>query len=94
MKKFRFQWFALLLIVALIYLQYHLWFAEGGMMKVQALKKNVAALQAENDALKQKNTKLWFQIDRLKNNHDATEEKARNELGMIKKNETYYQFVH
>ena len=94
MKKIRFHWFSLLLVIALIYLQYHLWFASGGIFETQQLKQQVANLKAENDVLKQKNEKRWFQVNRLKNNHDATEEKARNELGMIKKNETFYQFVH
>lgn len=93
MKKFRFHWFGLLLISILVYLQYHLWFAAGGMLKVKQLKTNVATLKVENEMLKEKNAKLWFQVNRLKHNHDATEEKARNELGMIKKDETFYQFV-
>jgi cell division protein FtsB len=70
-----------------------LWFSENGMKETKQLKENVASLQVENTVLKRQNKTLWFQIDRLKNNHDATEEKARNELGMIKKSETFYQFV-
>jgi cell division protein FtsB len=93
MKKFRLYWLAAFLLLALLYLQYHLWISANGMRDVHALKQKVAKLQAENESLKQKNMKLWFQVDRLKNTHDATEEKARNELGMIKKNETFYQFV-
>jgi len=94
MKQFRFHKISFFLLLALFYLQYQFWFAPNGMLTVRNLKQQVVALQAENDALKQKNMRLWSQVDRLKNNHDATEEKARNELGMIKKGETYYQFVH
>lgn len=93
MITLRFRWFALCLLIALFYLQYHLWFASGGVIEVQQLKTSVNQLKAENVALKQKNTTLWMQIDRLKNNHDATEEKARNELGMVKKDETFYQVI-
>lgn len=93
MKNFSVRLLSLLLIILLVYLQYHLWFSDTGILEVRDLKTNIASLQAENASLKQTNTKLWFQIDRLKHNREATEEKARNELGMIKKGETYYQFV-
>lgn len=94
MKKARFYWFTAFLLLVLFYLQYHLWVSPNGMREVQQLKQKVSTLQAENDGLKHKNMKLWSQVDRLKNTTDATEEKARNELGMIKKTETFYQFVH
>ena|SRR5579871_6899714 len=93
MMKIRFHWLTVLLLLFLIYLQYHLWFASGGVLTVRQLKQQIVGLKAENKVLKQNNTALWFQIHRLKNNQDATEEKARNELGMIKKGETFYQYV-
>ena len=93
MKTIRFHWTGIFLLLALIYLQYHLWSSRDGIREMQQLKTNIAFLKAENDVLKQQNSTLWFQVNRLKHNHDATEEKARNELGMIKKGETFYQFV-
>jgi len=47
----------------------------------------------ENEELKKRNALLLFQIKRLRNSKDATEARARNELGMVKKGETFYQVV-
>lgn len=82
-----------LFIVALLALQYRLWFESGGMRDMMRLKKVLAAQAIENDKLKKRNEELLFQIQRLQNSQDATESRARNELGMVKKNETFYQII-
>lgn len=83
----------LLLMSALIFLQYRLWVAPGGIKDLILLKKTIAMQVVQNDQLKKRNEELLFQVQRLQNSHDATESRARNELGMIKKNETFYQIV-
>lgn len=88
--------FALLvggMIAALLLLQYHLWFESGGIHDLLQLKKAIAQQNMENDKLRKRNEALLIQIEHLQNSDDATEARARNELGMIKKNETYYQVV-
>jgi cell division protein FtsB len=80
--------------MALLFLQYRLWFESNGIHDMVKLK-NVLAVQAqENDKLKKQNEELLFQIQRLQNSQEASESRARNELGMIKKNEKFYQIVH
>lgn len=81
------------LILALILLQYRLWFEAGGIRDMLHLKKMLAAQAIENENLKKRNDELLFQIRRLQNSSDAVESRARNELGMIKKGETFYQIV-
>jgi len=82
------------LSMALLFLQYRLWFESNGIHDMVKLK-NVLAVQAqENDKLKKQNEELLFQIQRLQNSQEASESRARNELGMIKKNEKFYQIVH
>jgi cell division protein FtsB len=83
-----------ILISALILLQYRLWFQPGGVQNMQTLKKQLAKQTNENDKLKQRNNELLSQIERLQNSKEAAESRARNELGMIKKDETFYQVVH
>jgi cell division protein FtsB len=93
MYGIRLNLIVVILICALGVLQYRLWFEAGGVKDMLKLKKSLALQMQENDHLKQRNEALLFQIERLKNNQDAIESRARSELGMIKKDETFYQIV-
>lgn len=81
------------LIILFAVLQYHLWFTSGGVFDVLKLKRMLAAQATENQKLKTRNDELIFQISRLQNSQDAVEARARNELGMIKKGEMFYQVI-
>ncbi len=82
-----------ILILLLIFLQYRLWFQSGGFFDVMHLKNQLTHEQLMNEQLKQRNQTLRLQIESLQKNQDAMESQARQELGMIKKGETYYQVV-
>ena len=58
------------------------------------LKSVTAQQQAANNQLAQRNQALSKQIHSIQSNQTAIESLARQNLGMIKDNETYYQFVH
>lgn len=81
------------LLLALSFLQYRLWFEKGGIPDVLNLKKALKQQAVENSKLKKRNDELLFQIERLQNSGDAVEARARNELGMVKKDETFYQVI-
>ena len=81
------------LFLALVFLQYRLWFESGGIRDIRDFKRKLAAQIEESEKLKKRNEVLLFQIQRLQNSQDATESRARNELGMIKKDETFYQIL-
>lgn len=83
-----------LLVLLLVFLQYRLWFQTGGIVEMMRLKKAVALQQNENNKLKKRNDALVVQIGYLQKNQDAVESRARRELGMIKKGETFYQVVN
>lgn len=83
----------ILLIVLIILIQYRLWFDAGGILAMQRLKKQLALQTAQNNQLKQRNDDLVNQVQHLQTNQDAIESRARQELGMIKKGETFYQLV-
>ncbi|MEL0029137.1 MAG: cell division protein FtsB [Perlucidibaca sp.] len=70
--------------------QLNLWFGEGGILDVHRLKSAVAAQQAENLRLRQRNQVLEAEVNDLKNGREAIEERARLDLGMIKDDETFY----
>jgi cell division protein FtsB len=53
----------------------------------------VAAQQADNQRLSERNRKLAAEVHDLKQGYSALEERARSDLGMVADNETYYQVV-
>lgn len=81
------------LIILLLLLQYKLWFAEGGLIKVWHLNEAVEQQQIENEKLKERNRALEAEVRDLKQGLEAIEERARSELGMIGRDETYYQVI-
>ena len=81
------------LVALLILLQYQLWFAAGGVVSVYHLNKNIHQQILENKAFANRNAVLVADIDDLKNGNEVIEERARNDLGMIKKGEIFYQVV-
>ncbi len=87
------KWLAVALLAALVLLQYRLWLSHDGVREVGRLRSAVAAQQAENGRLAQRNRELAAEVHDLKNGMAALEERARSELGMIGANETYYQVV-
>jgi cell division protein FtsB len=83
----------LLLIVMLVVLQYDLWIGDGSMAAVWQLKHTINDQRAENGRLKSRNDTLVAEVEDLKSGLSAIEERARSELGMIKKGETFIQTV-
>ena len=83
--------FSLAILIAL--LQYPLWLGKGSWLKVSDLDKQVAAQRAGNAKLKARNDALDAEVRDLKQGTEAIEERARMELGMIKKDEVFHQVV-
>ena len=83
--------FGLAMLIAL--LQYPLWLGKGSWLKVSELDRHVAAQRASNAKLKARNDALDAEVRDLKEGSDALEERARMELGMIKRDEVFYQVV-
>jgi len=87
------KWLAAALAVAIILLQYRVWFSEDGVRQVARLRQAVAAQSAENGQLAERNRQLAAEVRDLKTGLEALEERARSDLGMIARNETFYQVV-
>ena len=85
--------FAIVLLVALLALQYRLWFSDSGVRELGRLERAVAAQQQENAELKARNAQLAAEVLDLKQGMAAVEERARSDLGMIGANESFYQVV-
>jgi cell division protein FtsB len=87
------KWLAAALAVAVLLLQYRVWFSEDGVHSLSRLESAVAAQRSENEELTERNRQLAAEVRDLKTGMDALEERARSDLGMIARNETFYQVV-
>jgi cell division protein FtsB len=81
------------LLAALLLLQYRLWVSDEGMREVWHLRQAVENQAAENAVLVERNAQMRAEVADLKQGLTAVEERARNDLGMIAANETFYQVV-
>ncbi len=84
---------AVILFVLLIWLQYKLWLGDGGIPEVLEMEREIEAVQVEVNKLQERNKALDAEVLDLKKGIEAIEERARSEMGMIKKDEIYYQVI-
>lgn len=82
----------IVLSLLVIVLQGQIWLGHHSVPHILHLGKERAALLSENQQLSTRNQALYEEILALKNSGQAIEGRARYDLGMIKKGETYYQF--
>ncbi len=83
----------IVLSVVLVGLQYRLWIAEGSFTNIAELKEQLHQQQAVNQQLLERNQRLEAQVIEYKEGLDSVEENARNQLGMIRKGESFYQLL-
>ena len=74
-------------------LQYPLWIGKGGWLRVWELDRQLAQQREGNARLKARNEAIEAEVIDLKQGLEAIEERARLELGMIRKDEIFYQVV-
>ena len=84
---------SVVLLVLLAALQYELWLGDRGMREVRRLQTLVDAERIENARLAARNQRLAVEVLDLKSGLEAVEERARSDLGMIGRDETYFQIV-
>mgnify|MGYP001131282940 CR=1 FL=1 len=84
---------AIILGLLFLVLQYDLWIGEGSLATVWRLEKEITTQKTANKKISERNDSLVAEVKDLKKGDAAIEERARNELGMIKKGETYIQVV-
>jgi len=72
-----------------------LWFlfAPGrGILRYQRLQKQIEVLSQENKGLQEHNAALRKEIERLQSDEAYLEHMARQKYGLLKENETVYEF--
>ncbi|MDZ7805130.1 cell division protein FtsB [Thiohalophilus sp.] len=82
-----------ILLILFVLLQYDLWVGDGSLATVWHLKQEIKKQKAENQQLRERNRALEAEVQDLKQGLEALEERARDELGMIKEGETFIQVI-
>jgi cell division protein FtsB len=84
---------AIVLVILIAAIQTQLWFGKGGWIRVWDLDRQVEAQRDSNEKLRTRNATLDAEVRDLKTGYDAIEERARNDLGMIRQDEVFYQVI-
>jgi cell division protein FtsB len=80
-------------VTLILALQYPLWLGKGGWLNVISLQKQIDQQLKVNELIKSENDILLAVVQDLKNGTDVVEGKARFDLGLIKKNETFFLII-
>ena len=81
----------LILFALIILFQYTLWLVKGSWHRVWEVDQQVASQHKTNQKHQIRNAALDAEVQDLKQGSVAIEERARNELGMIKQDEIFFQ---
>ena len=87
------RWLVAVLVLLLLWLQVKLWVGEGSLAHKTELDRQLDTQSKHNRELQQRNDGIAREVDSLKNNLDSIEEKAREDLGMIRDGETFYLVI-
>ena len=83
----------IILAIAALALQGQLWLSDDGFRKTRQLRSAVQRQIEQNQFLRDRNSSLEAEVINLKEGREAAEERARTDLGMIGRNETFYQVI-
>ncbi len=87
------RWVLSGLLILLVFLQYRLWLAEGGIAEALRLRDRISREQALNAELEVRNGLLERQVLELQTGRKVIEQRAREQLGLVREDEVYFQFV-
>ncbi len=82
-----------LLIALLALVQFRLWVGDESLAEVWRLRHAIERQASQNALLESRNQRLEARVRDLKNGLEAVEERARLELGMIRRGEIYFQII-
>ncbi|WP_269531913.1 cell division protein FtsB [Chitinimonas sp. BJYL2] len=84
---------AIVLALLIVVLQWPLWIGKGSWLKVWQIEAQLSEQTIQNGKLKLRNEALDAEVRDLKTGTDAIEERARNELGMVRQDEVFFQIL-
>ncbi|HKQ27598.1 MAG TPA: cell division protein FtsB [Burkholderiales bacterium] len=85
---------AAILGALIILIQYPLWVGKGGWLRAWEVDRQLEAQRVKNSQLESRNASLAAEVRDLKQGTEAIEERARQELGMVRHDEIFFQYVN
>ena len=82
-----------IITLLVILLQYRLWYGDGGIEEIRSYQRRLDELMAQVEEKRERNEALYAEVEDLRKGQEALEERARDELGMIKEGETFFQVL-
>ncbi len=77
----------------IVLIQIPLWLGKGSWPRAWEVERQVDAARDKNGKLEVRNSGLAAEVKDLKTGTDAVEERARYELGLVRKDEVFVQIV-
>ncbi|MDQ2075404.1 cell division protein FtsB [Marinimicrobium sp. ABcell2] len=87
------KWISVTLLLIFLALQYRLWVGDGSVADLVRLDRELQRQNAANERLQERNRVLAIEVDDLKDGLNSVEERAREDMGMIKEGETFYMLI-
>jgi cell division protein FtsB len=84
---------AAILGALIVLIQYPLWIGKGGWLRAWQFETEVSNQRNRNAGFEVRNAALAAEVRDLKQGSEAAEERARRELGMVRGDEIYFQYV-
>ena len=84
----------IIFVVLVALMQYPLWFGKGSWLRVWSLNQQIEIQKKTNNDNQIRNNVLNAEVIDLKQGFSAIEERARNELGMTKQDEVFFQVTN
>jgi len=84
---------ACILGALILLIQYPLWLGKGGWLRAWQIEESLTKQQSRNAQLRARNAALAAEVRDLKQGSEAIEERARRELGMVRADEVFFQYV-
>jgi cell division protein FtsB len=84
---------AAILGALIVLIQYPLWVGKGGWLRAWQVETEVTNQKNKNGGFETRNAALAAEVRDLKQGSEAIEERARRELGMLRGDEIFFQYV-
>lgn len=82
-----------IIILLIIHFQYRIWIGDGSVAQIEAYQQRLDVLKKQAEEKRQRNEALYAEVLDLRKGQEAIEERARDELGMIKEDETFFHVL-
>ena len=82
-----------ILSALIVLIQYPLWLGKGGWMRAWQVEQDLQKQTVANERLAARNAGFAAEVTDLKTGTEAIEERARSELGMVRGDETFFQYA-